>query len=66
MKSKKTLQDSFAGIPPGRELAEPLRAHRFRLTPQRAAVYRAVCTLGHASPRQIHEVVRRRSLAGSS
>ena len=58
MRSKKTPQESFAGIPPGRELAEPLRAHRFRLTPQRAAVYRAVCTLGHASPRQIHEVVR--------
>jgi len=58
MKSKKTPQESFAGIPPGRELAEPLRAHRFRLTPQRAAVYRAVCTLGHASPRQIHEMVR--------
>src|SRR5574341_352868 len=58
MKSKKTPQAPFAGIPPGRELAEPLRTHRFRLTPQRAAVYRAVCELGHASPRQIHEVVR--------
>lgn len=58
MKSKKTPQEPFAGLPPGRELAEPLRAHRFRLTPQRAAVYRAVCMLGHASPRQIHEVVR--------
>jgi Fur family peroxide stress response transcriptional regulator len=58
MRSKKTPQESFVGIPPGRELAEPLRAHRFRLTPQRAAVYRAVCALGHASPRQIHELVR--------
>lgn len=58
MRSKKTPQESFAGMPPGRELAEPLRAHRFRLTPQRAAVYRAVCALGHASPRQIHEMVR--------
>jgi Fur family peroxide stress response transcriptional regulator len=42
----------------GKELGERLRAHRFRLTPQRAAVYRAVSELGHASPRQIHEVVR--------
>lgn len=58
MKSKKTPQESFAGTPPGTEVAAPLRAHRFRLTPQRAAVYRAVCHLGHASPRQIHEVVR--------
>ncbi len=40
------------------ELGERLRAHRFRLTPQRAAVFRGVCQLGHASPRQIHEVVR--------
>ena len=54
MKSKKTPQGSFAGT----ELAQPLRAHQFRLTPQRAAVYRTVCRLGHASPRQIHEVLR--------
>jgi Fur family peroxide stress response transcriptional regulator len=58
MKSKKTAGDAAAGGPPGKELAGSLRAHRFRLTPQRAAVYRAVCGLGHASPRQIHEVVR--------
>lgn len=57
MKSRKSSRQSAAGGPPGRELAAPLRAHRFRLTPQRAAVYRAVCELGHASPRQIHEVV---------
>ncbi len=58
MKSRKGTRKSSAEGPPGRELAESLRAHRFRLTPQRAAVYRAVCELGHASPRQIHEVVR--------
>ena len=58
MKSGKGSRQSSAGGPPGRELAELLRAHRFRLTSQRAAVYRAVCELGHASPRQIHEIVR--------
>jgi len=58
MQSRKKSRESSAGGASGRELAEPLRAHQFRLTPQRAAVFRAVCELGHASPRQIHEVVR--------
>lgn len=59
MKPKRTAGESRGGGPPGRGLAEPLRLHRYKLTLQRAAVYEAVCTLGHASPRQIHEVVRR-------
>ncbi len=58
MKSGKGSRQSSAGGPPGRELAELLRARRFRLTSQRAAISRAVRELGHASPRQIHELVR--------
>jgi len=54
----KTTRRATQGQRSGKELGERLRAHRFRLTPQRAAVYRAVSELGHASPRQIHEMVR--------
>ena len=54
----KTTRRATQGQRSGKELGERLRAHRFRLTPQRAAVYWAVTELGHASPRQIHERVR--------
>ncbi len=54
----KTRRQPTEGAPLGAELAQRLRAHRFKLTPQRAAVYRAVREMGHATPKQIHATVQ--------
>jgi Fur family peroxide stress response transcriptional regulator len=54
----KTRRQPTEGAPLGAELAQRLRAHRFKLTPQRAAVYRAVREMGHVTPKQIHAAVR--------
>ena len=39
------------------DLTAALRARGMRVTPQREQVFEAVCSLGHATPEQIHDAV---------